>query len=329
MKKIIILAIILILGGFAIWKIFLDKPAKVTTYTVSKKDLKETLSLSGEIAASENVTLRFQTSGYLSWVGVKEGNFVKKFQTIASLDQIELQKNLKKYLNSYMSERWDFDVDKKNYETRITSDLKFILEKAQFDLDNSVIDVEVKNLAVKYANLWSPIEGLVVLAKTPLAGVNITPTQAEFQIVNPKTIYFSATVDQTDVVNLFASQSGTITLDAFLDKPMVSQITSLAFTPKSGETGTVYEIKMTLPLDNSNYQYRLGMTGDAEFIVKEIPDVLAVPTKYVKTDKDGLKYVWLKDGNNKKKWVVTVGESLDSQIEIKSGLKEKDVICEQ
>jgi RND family efflux transporter MFP subunit len=329
-KKWLVLILLMIVVAVSGWKIYTNQSAakKVATHTVKRQNLSETLSLSGEIAAEENVVLRFQTSGYLTWVGVKEGDFVKKFQTVASLDQEELQKNLKKYLNTYMSERWDFDVDKKNYDTRITSDLKFILDKAQFDLDKTVWDVEIKNLAIKYANLWTPIEGIVISADSPTAGVNITPTQAEFQIINPKTIYFLATADQTDVVGLTTNQSGKIILDPFPDQEISSQITNISFSPKSGETGTVYEVKMSLPLTANRLMLRLGMTGDAQFITKELPNVLAVPTKFVKTDKEGLKYVWLKDGKNKKKWVVTLGDTLDSQVEIKSGLEEGNIISE-
>src|SRR3989344_2912816 len=66
-----------------------------TTYTVKRQTLSDDLSLSGEIDAEEKTVLRFQSSGKLSWVGVKEGDYVKKYQTVASLDQREVQENLK------------------------------------------------------------------------------------------------------------------------------------------------------------------------------------------------------------------------------------------
>jgi hypothetical protein len=64
------------------------------------------------------------------------------------------------------------------------------------------------------------------------------------------------------------------------------------------------------------------MTGDAEFIVKELPDVLYVPSKLVKTE-NSKKYV-LKQ--NKEKVFVTIGEEMDGEVEIKDGLKENDII---
>jgi multidrug efflux pump subunit AcrA (membrane-fusion protein) len=62
----------------------------------SQEEISEPLILPGEIKADRQVTLRFQTSGLLTWVGVKEGEEVKKGQTLASLDKREIEKNIKK-----------------------------------------------------------------------------------------------------------------------------------------------------------------------------------------------------------------------------------------
>lgn len=189
-------------------------------YKVKKETLRETLSLSGEIDADEKATLRFQTSGRLAWVGVKEGDYVKKYQTIASLDQRSLRKTLEKHLRDYMKERWDFEEDKNvTYKDMpLTDTIKRILEKNQFDLDKAVLDVELQNIALEYSTLWTPIEGVVTRIDAPFAGVNITPAQAEFEIVNPKTIYFSATAEQADVVNLKEGLKGKIIFDAFPER---------------------------------------------------------------------------------------------------------------
>lgn len=321
-----LIAIIVAVVGFGAFKMFGQKTeTKVTSYTVKRGTLKETLSLSGEINASEKTTLRFQTSGYLVWVGVKEGDTVKKYQGVASLDQVELQKNLRKYLNTYMSERWDFETTKDSSgDTSImTTAVRRAFEKAQFDLNNAVLDVELKAIAVKYANLWTPIDGVVTRVAAPNAGVNVTPSQAEIDVVNPATIYFSATADQTEVSKLTASKSAEITLDAFTDEKITGTVSTISYIPKTGETGTVYEVKINLPREASaKWGLRLGMTGDVDFIIRQLADVLSVPAKYVKSE-NGKKYV-LKPNNEKV--YVTTGEELDGNIEIKEGLKENDTI---
>ena len=81
--------------GIVIYKNNISSKAKnkVDSYKIKREDIREILTLSGEIDAEEKATLKFQTSGRLSWVGVKEGDYVKKYQSLASLDKRELQNN--------------------------------------------------------------------------------------------------------------------------------------------------------------------------------------------------------------------------------------------
>ena len=307
--------------GILIWRFRPATAVKDKAFTVKRANLVQTLSLYGEVDSWEKADLKFQTSGYLAWVGVKEGDRVTKYQTIANLDQREVEADLRKYLNTYAKYRWDFDQTKDNQAGQIVSDsLKRTLEKAQFDLNNAVIDVELKDMAKKFSLLWTPIDGIVTRVDTPNAGVNITTAGAVFTVVNPDTLYFLATADQSEVSQLAASISGTISLDAFSDSKIPATISAISFTPKSGETGTVYEVRLNFPPVND--PLRLGMTGDVEFVTKEISDVLFVPSKYLKTE-NGKKYVL---GKNKEKIYVMTGEDMDGNVEIISGLKENDTI---
>jgi RND family efflux transporter MFP subunit len=299
---------------------------------LKKQNLKETLTLSGEIDAEEKVNLKFQTSGRLAWVGVKEGDYVKKYQAIASLDKRDLKNRLDKYLNSYLKQRNNFEQTKDDYEKTYefsTGDLheraKRILENNQYDLNSAVLDVEYQNLLLEYTDLWTPIEGVVTHIDIPKAGVNITPANATFEIVNPKTLYFSATVEQADVVNLKEGMKGKLTLDSFSDFEDEVKISYISFSPKSGETGTVYQIKLELSEKTKKLPLRLGMTGDVEFLIKEKNNVIALPSRFIKKDKKG-SYVFIKENNKKVKKYIETGEEIDGKIVIESGLNEGEII---
>lgn len=304
---------------------------KSTIYKVKRQNLVETLSLSGSIDAEERVVLRFQTSGRLAWVGVKEGDYVKKYQGIASLDQRDLKKRFQKTLNDFVKERYDFDQAKDDNQrwadqsTREAGDeMKRLLEKAQYDLNNSVLDLEISQLAVEYSYLYTPIEGIVVRADSKYAGVNITPAQAEFEIINPKTLYFSFTADQTEVIRLKEGLTGKMVFDSFPDKEIEGKISYLSFVPKTGETGTVYEGKIKLTSDDLN-NYKYGMTGDVTFVLSEKKNVLTIPTNYVRSDSKG-KYVEKKQGSKRVKIYPKLGEDIDGDYEVISGLSESDEI---
>lgn len=301
--------------------------------TVTKQDLTDLLALSGKIDAEEKVDLRFQTSGRLAWVGVKEGEYVKKFQVIASLDKRDLQNSMTKLLNSYSKERNDFEQaqkDNENWQTNGMTDaardtIKRTLQKDQWDLNNSVLAVEAQSLALQFANLWTPIEGLVTSVDSPQAGVNITPSTASFSVINPKTIYFSTLADQTEVVKFSPGQTGEIVLDAYPNQKIVGIVEQVAFTPKTGETGTVYEVKVKLEISNENYQIKMGMTGDATFIFSQKKDILTIPESYIKKV-DSKKYVRKLENNQLVQVEITTGTTVEGEVEVVSGITEGEKI---
>jgi len=307
------------------------KKAQENSYTVERRDIKETLSLAGDIRAEEHVVLRFQTSGRLSWIGVKEGDEVKKFQTLASLDQRELKKRLEKSLQTYAQTRNSFeqsDDDNQRIGDQPNNDIgnkmKRILENSQYGLNSSVLDVEITNLALEYSNLFTPIDGVVIRMDAKHSGVNITPSQAEIEIVNPYSLYFSFLADQTEVIQLSEDLQGVMEFDSFPEKQVSGNVYYISFTPKTGETGTVYEGRIRLAADAIE-QYRLGMTGDVSFTLREKSNVVVVLDSFVRSEGDK-RYVTRKENGGDKKTYIKTGLEADGFVEVLSGLKEGDVV---
>lgn len=329
--------LLIVIVGLIVYSQTVGKASDVKelSYKVKRQTLQESLSFSGTVDAQEKAVLRFQTSGRLAWVGVKEGDVVRKYQSIASLDQRQLKKQLEKDLIDYEKERLDYDNDALDTNGNALPGNKYLrqdtidaFKKAQFDLNSSVLDVELSDIALRYSTLVSPIDGVVVSVGTKQAGVNVTPTQAEFVIVNPSTLYFSGAVDQTDVVKMYEGMTGLITYDSYPDDEVTATVSSIAFVPKEDETGTVYEVKINTTdssSESAQLKYRLGMTGDVEFVTKDLQDVLGVPTTFIKKE-GGSNYVFKKNGDKKIKVPVKTGEEIDTATVILDGLVEGDIV---
>ncbi len=332
-----IIVLVLLVGGGFWWRNSAAAKAKAgDSYTVKREDLTEMLTLSGEIDAKEKADVKFQTSGLLTWVGVKEGDVVKKYQALASLDKRELQNTMGQYLNNYMKERWDFEQgvdDNRDWETRGMTDaardaIKRTLQKNQFDLNNSVLTVEAKDLALKFATIFSPFEGIITKVDVPVPGTNITPASATISVVNPTTLFFSATADQTEVPSFSQGMTGKIILDSFPNDEFAGTIEIIGFIPKSGGSGTVYEIKINFDPGASADKIKMGMTGDVDYVLQELINVLAIPEAYLKKE-NGKLFVTKMVNNKFEKTEVTTGQIIDGMVEIKEGLNEKDVIYNQ
>lgn len=300
---------------------------KASTVKVERSDLTETLVLSGAIDAREKATLTFQSAGRLSYVGVKEGDYVGRGQTIAALDKRSVQKNLQKELNSFLIARWDLDqVRDDNKDKAMTDSIKRVIDKTQFSLNNEIINVELQQLAVEFSNLATPISGIVTRVDTPNAGINITPASAVFEVVNPKTLFFSASVDQNDVARISEGMKANISVDAFPQNKIEAVVDTISFVPKSGETGTVYDIKLKITKKDSDINYRIGMTGDVEFITRTKKQALSIPITSLKEEPNGKKYVLLKKGTKQEKRSVKTGLETEDRIEILQGLSQGDVL---
>ncbi|MBL7159659.1 efflux RND transporter periplasmic adaptor subunit [Candidatus Microgenomates bacterium] len=334
-KKVIIIIILFIIGAAFFMKkgSASKKESEFTLTTVKKESLTNTVSASGTIKADQEVSLKFQTSGKLAWVGVKKGDYVEKWQTIAQLDQRELKKSLEKELHDYASERWDFEQGKEDYDVdsdnfdkfTLTNEARRLLEKNQFDLEKAVLDVELNDIALKYAVLVTPIAGIITRIDAPIAGINITPATAVFTVSDPQSIYFSANIDEMDIAQIRLNQKTKVMLDGILDQEFEGAIAQIDFTSvKTSGGGTAFPIKIPLH-QNEELQFKLGMNGDIEIVLEEKENVLVVPMTAVMEKKEK-KSVWLVENNKAVKKEVKIGMETDESIEILEGLKEGDKI---
>lgn len=339
-KKKIILALILILVLFFGLRQSQAKkrknpaffnPQKDIIVTSQLKTIEDTLTLSGSIDAHDKAEVNFQTSGRLAWVGVKEGDRVKKWQSLASLDRQELRKQLEISFNNYQSQLSQFDDTQDKYKQEkealiLTDEMKRILARSQFALDNAVINYELNDLAVKYATIWSPINGIVVSVAQPHPGVNITPANSSFIIVDPASVYFKAEIDEDDLSRVRIAQPATIEIDAFPDDSFDSEITQIAFTPIAGQSSTVYKIDFKLPVDNQDLRFRLGMSGDVKIILKQEDNALVLPIDALNQEDDNY-YLWVKTNNSTlEKKEVTIGIETDEEVQIIQGINPDDQI---
>lgn len=325
-RWLLILAVLLLLLGVAFYFVRKNKKnSQYQTYQITSQDLTKVITAPGKITAKNQITLKFQTAGQLSWVGVKKGDRVKKWQAIASLNQKELEKKLKQELLDYSNNRWDFDKTQKvTYKDQaLTEAIRIAKEKSQFDLDRSVLDVEIANLAKKYAVLVSPIAGIVTKATDELAGINILPTTTEYQIVDPDSLRFTAEVEELDIGLIKPNQPAVISLDAFSKKNIPSQVGKIEFTAVETISGsTAYQIHFAIP---ANPSYRMDMNGDVQISTETKKNVLTIPVQAVISKENGNEVEILK--NNKKISVpIETGLETDEFYEIVSGLSKGDTV---
>lgn len=290
------------------------------------QSITKTLDVSGHVDAKEKVRLRFPAGGKLTYVGAEEGDTVKKWQTVAAIDKATLQKQLDQDLNNYMKERWDWEeVVDENRDQALTLSERRSQDKDQWDLTNTVLTVEIRDLALQNTSLYSPFEGILTTAPTSVAGMQVLATDY-FEIVNPNTLVFRAAVDESDISSIVVGQKATLVLDAFEDIEINTEVSYVSYTSTEASSGTSFIVEFPLSQTEIEQILRIGMNGDIKILLEEKENVLTIPSIAL-IERDGITYVMVKSGENKsEEREVEIGLETDETVEVISGLSESDEV---
>ena len=284
----------------------------------------EELVLSGEIDATEYASLTYETSGRIIYVGAKEGDVVKKGQILGRLDSTTLNSAYQSSLATLRAADANVDQihdDVKDHDDDESWTIRNTRTTAEATKDKAYEAMLIAERNLKGATIYAPFEGIITNVTNPYPNIFTLLSQSQFDVLNPETIYFKVAADQTEVTRMVVDQSVVIMLDSFIDTEIKGKITKIDYAPDPGEIGVIYGIKVAL--EPSNVEYRLGMTGDAEFMLSEAKDVLYVPIKFVQSDKEG-KYVFLNKSSNKV--YIEIGIEGEERVEIKGDIKEGDTV---
>lgn len=288
--------------------------------------ISKTLDVSGHVDAKEKVRLRFIAGGKLTYIGAQEGDVVKKWQTIATIDKASLQKQLQQDLNNYMKERWDWEeTQDDNKDKVLLTPQQRVADKEQWDLENTVLTVEIRDIAIQNSAIYAPFEGILTSAPTSVAGMQVLGSDY-FEIVNPKSLVFRAAVDESDIASVQIGQKATLVLDAFEDKKIDTQVAFISYTSSETSSGTAFIVEFSLSEVQMEEILRIGMNGDIQILLEEKENVLTIPSIAL-IERDDTTYVLVKSGENQsEEREIKIGLETDELVEVLSGLSESDEI---
>jgi macrolide-specific efflux system membrane fusion protein len=170
--------------------------------------------------------------------------------------------------------------------------------------------------------LPAPIDGEIIVAKTQPGQ---TVTAADAIVVLSDRLIIRAQVDETDIGKITPDTKAILSLDAYPDTKIKASVGHIYYESKTVNNVTIYEIDL-VPQEVPSF-FRSGMNATVDFIEQSKEGTLLIPVEAVYREKEETYcFVQQNNGTAPAKVRVMLGVSDDKNIEVLSGITEKDRI---
>ncbi|HSD64341.1 MAG TPA: efflux RND transporter periplasmic adaptor subunit [Ignavibacteriaceae bacterium] len=357
-SKTIIIVVIIIFGAFLLflgYKVVgnIFSPAvdvKVTTVVLqSPSQTNASLTASGYVVAQRKAAVASKGTGRLVYLGVVEGDRVKKDQVLGRLEDNDIKAqveearaNLKLAEADLKDSENNFNRQKELIKSGATTQVEVDASDARYHRVLASIDVAKANLnsaevALENTLIRAPFDGTVLTKNAEVGeivaplGASTTSRGAIVTMADMKSLQVEADVSESYIEKIKTGQSCEIILDAY------PQISYEGFVDKIVPTADRSKATVLVKVGFKNYDSKVlpEMSAKVLFLSKQLtenqknePAVLVVPFTSV-VRRNGKDVVFMVRDNEAVEVPVVKGRNLDSSIEIKSGLEEGDKVIEK
>ncbi len=277
-------------GGYYYWKKKASKPPEVATVVVSKGEIIQAVTSTGDLQPVVTTDVSSQISGQIIEVLVDYNSKVSRGDVLARLDTATYDSRLRQAEAQLANTRanhtlakLNFERSKQLFERNLVSQQELDQAEAQFQQADAQLQIQgaaVENAKTDLSRctIYAPIDGIVIdrlaeVGKTVAASLN-APTL--FTIVNDLTkMQIKAAVAEADIGNIEVGQDVRFTVDAFPSRQFRGRVEQLRNLPTTTQNVVTYAT--IIEVRNDDLRLKPGMTANVSIIVARRPDALRVP----------------------------------------------------
>lgn len=191
------------------------------------------------------------------------------------------------------------------------------------DISAAEAKVAAAEATVSMGWIEAPFNGTVTKVDSKV-GDQVSTGTAAFRIDDLSELYVDVQISEVDINKVSIGQKTELSFDAISGNTYTGEVTEVA---RIGEdTGSGVDFTVTLRIVDPDDEVRPGMTAAVNIIVTEKKDVLAIPSRAVRTS-DGQRIVYVMRGNSLTPVDIEVGAVSDTSVEVVSGdIQEGDLI---
>ncbi len=281
---------------------------------ISKGDIRETITASGEIQARTKISIGTSVMGEIKALHVKDGQDVKAGDPLVTIDQERLKQGLLQAQAALESVRQDAGrlkaaktraeenftrmesifkqglISDEEYRqarlNRETSALSF--QSAEANVQQSVANLASMRDSLSKSELRAPISGRVTGLKalkgeTAIPGQSNLPGAMLMVISDMSEIIAEIKVNESEVVRTRVGQTAQVMVESFPGRVFPGKVYEVATaSEKIGQDANMYLVKVALDMTSQDVtSLRPGMSARAVVLTNEAKGVLRVPLQSV------------------------------------------------
>lgn len=266
-----------------------NKATGFATATISRGDLRQVVTATGEIQPLNTINVGSQVSGTIEEIFVDYNSKVKKGDVLLKIEPSVLQASVDEAKASLVSSESQRDYAKSEYErNKILYEDGFIaraeLEQSQTTYEQaeqnvnkmkSQYDRAVTNLG--YATITSPVDGTVISRQVDVGQTVAASFQTPdlFAIAEDLSkMQIETAVSEADIGMIEEGQTVTFTVDAYPTQTFEGNVRQIRLSPTVTSNVVVYTV--VIDVDNSDLRLKPGMTAFVTILISEKNDVWKV-----------------------------------------------------
>jgi HlyD family secretion protein len=292
LKWVVMLVVLGGIAGGAIWYFVVDHSSgqQYQTAVVTRGDLIQTVTASGQLNPVVNVQVGSQISGRINKILVDYNSEVKSNQVIAQIDPASYQAAVLRAEADVSNAKANLalaEVQARRSEALFTNNLISAsdhdtafaqAQQAAAQLQSSEAALTNAEVDLSRCTIYAPVDGVVIsrsvdVGQTVAASFN-TPTL--FLIANDLTkMQIDALVSEADIGGVKVGQSVNFTVDAFPYRTFHGKVSQIRYGALTNQNVVNYDCVVSV--NNSDNKLLPGMTASISVIIAEKDNAVKIP----------------------------------------------------
>lgn len=349
------LVALVFIGTFVfLWRKSQPKPVVYQELTAQKQDIRRTTIITGKIEPRNEVNVKPQISGIIAELmkepgqTVQQGEVIARVKVIPDMGQLSSAESRVRLADINLRQvETDFTRTEQLHRQQMVSDEEYDkarqqLRQAQEEKAAAVDALQVVRDGVSKSNasasstlIRSTISGVIL--DIPVKVGNSVINSNTFNdgttiatVANMQDLIFRGNIDETEVGQLAIGVPMKISIGALQDLSLDATLEYISPKATEANGANQFEIKaaVAVPTTEGATTIRAGYSANAEIVLAQVSQVLAVPESAIEFQGDST-FVYVVTGKTADQTTyerrpVTTGLSDGVNIEIKSGVKADD-----